>query len=134
MRAGLLPLILAFLALSLHALAEQAVPASPAPSTPDTSSSAAEVDALQQRLAASEARNAQLQNAVSERESALNARLRQENQRLQLQLEQAQADAPEPLLSQRQMWFVIGAGTALISVLIGAILRGSRRKRREWIN
>jgi hypothetical protein len=61
-------------------------------------------------------------------------RLRQENQRLKLQLKKAQADAPQPLLGDQQQWFGIGAGAALLGVILGALLRGNRRSRREWIN
>ena len=61
-------------------------------------------------------------------------RLRQDNQRLKLELKKNQASAPKPLISEQQMWFATGAGAGLLGVLIGALLRGGRRARREWLN
>ncbi|HUE91208.1 translation initiation factor 2 [Pseudomonas sp.] len=129
MRPG--PLIL-LLTLSLPAAvqAEQSPPAA--------SAAQAQIDSLEQRLAISEeqrdAMAAELQANDGERESAQLQRLRQENQRLKLQLKKAQAQAPQPLISEQQRWFAIGAGAGLLGVIIGALLRGSRRSRREWLN
>ncbi|WP_417662499.1 translation initiation factor 2 [Pseudomonas sp.] len=98
----------------------------------------ASIDALEQRLALSEDQRAQLteqlQNQNTERESVQLQRLRQDNQRLKLQLKTAQAQTPPPLISERQQWFAVGAGSGLLGVIIGAMLRGSRRSRREWTN
>jgi septal ring factor EnvC (AmiA/AmiB activator) len=98
----------------------------------------AEIDALQQRLAESEALREELQGRLQESPAAdLNAqsrRLRQENQRLKLQLKAAQAGTPQPLLSEQQTWYAIGAGSSLLAVLLGALLRGGRRPSRQWLN
>jgi hypothetical protein len=76
-----------------------------------------------------------LQNADGERESPVLARLRQENQRLKLQLKEAQASSPLPrLLTDQQQWFVIGAGVALLALLCGIFASGASRKRRQWLN
>ncbi|MDU9412912.1 hypothetical protein [Pseudomonas sp. zfem005] len=100
---------------------------------------AQELAALQQRLAESERQRnelaAQLANGTTaERDTALLARLRQENQRLKLQLKEAQADRSPRLVSDDQMWFAIGGGVALLSLLIGLFARGGRRQPRPWIN
>ncbi|MGE8497791.1 MAG: translation initiation factor 2 [Pseudomonas sp.] len=94
--------------------------------------------ALEQRLSASEqereALRAELQSNNGERETAQLQRLRQENQRLKLQLKEAQSSQPKGLLSVEQLWFAVGAGAGLLGVILGALLRGNRRSRREWIN
>lgn len=61
-------------------------------------------------------------------------RLRQENQRLRLQLKESQAQAQPRLLSEEQTWFALGAALSLVSMVFGALLRGRRKSRREWIN
>ncbi|WP_339488004.1 translation initiation factor 2 [Pseudomonas sp. EL_65y_Pfl2_R95] len=105
---------------------------------PEPATAQARIDALEQRLALSEDQrvqlNEQLQAQSSERESIQLQRLRQDNQRLKLQLKTAQAQIPPPLISERQQWFAVGAGSGLLGVIIGAMLRGSRRRRREWTN
>ncbi|MDP3976629.1 MAG: translation initiation factor 2 [Pseudomonas sp.] len=115
------------LLLSLDLQAEQ---------TPPATAEQAQIDALEQRLATSEqqreALGAKLQASADE--NAQIQRLRQENQRLKLQLKKTQADAPRPLLDDRQQWFAVGAGAALLGVILGGLLRGKRRSRREWIN
>jgi SH3 domain protein len=68
------------------------------------------------------------------RHAAQLQRVRQENQRLKLQLKDAQANSPLPLISEEQTWFAIGAAAALLGVLAGALLRGGRGTRREWLN
>jgi len=73
---------------------------------------------------------AQLQGA----ESAVVGRLRQENQRLKLQLRELQAQQPPRLLSDEQTWFATGGAVALVAFVLGALSRGRRRRRREWIN
>jgi molecular chaperone DnaK (HSP70) len=63
------------------------------------------------------------------------ARLRQENQRLKLQLQASQQApaAPAPLLGDDQQWFVTGAAVGVISFILGLLLTRGRR-RREWLN
>lgn len=134
MRPGPWSFLFALLLLPLALHAEQTPPAPAATVTAEQ----AQIAALKQRLATSEqqreALGAELQASAGERESAQLQRLRQENQRLKLHLKKAQADAPQPLLGDRQQWFVAGAGSALLGVILGALLRGNRRSRREWIN
>ena len=88
------------------------------------------MDQMEQRLAESIALVEELQNA----ESAQLQRLRQDNQRLKLQLKQTQASSQAPLISEQQMWFAVGAAAGLLGVIIGALLRSGRRKTREWLN
>ncbi|MBU3057123.1 hypothetical protein [Pseudomonas indica] len=116
--------------------AEETPPAPAASNPPLAAATAAEalVDELEQRLAESERLRQELEATISERESSQLARLRQENQRLRLQLKEAQAQQPPPLLDERQRWLAIGGGIALGGVILGALLRGRRRSRREWIN
>ncbi|WP_439858895.1 translation initiation factor 2 [Pseudomonas sp. MBLB4136] len=129
MRSGLLSLLFAIGLLPFHLHAEE---------SPGQPLAQAQIEALEQRLKISEeqreALSAELLANNSERESAQVRRLRQENQRLKLQLKKAQADSPVRLLSEQQTWFAAGAGAGLLGVLIGALLRGNRRTRREWIN
>ncbi|ATH82720.1 MULTISPECIES: translation initiation factor 2 (IF-2, GTPase) [Pseudomonadaceae] len=98
--------------------------------TPPAAAPSTEAQALQERLAQSE----QLRNEEAAGNAAQLQRLRQENQRLRLQLKESQAQTQPALLSEEQTWFALGAGLSLISVLLGALLRGSRKTRREWIN
>jgi SH3 domain protein len=132
MRSGLL--LLPLLCLPLITQAEESAPQ---PISEDTSMQA-QIDELQQRLALSEgqreALNAELQSSASEREAAQLQRLRQENQRLKLELKKVQASSPQPLISEQQMWFSIGTAAGLLGVLIGALLRRGRGSRREWLN
>ncbi|WP_137888180.1 translation initiation factor 2 [Pseudomonas sp. 2FE] len=139
MRQGPLSLLFAALLVTgqLHAEELSAAPDSNPPLAAATATQT-QIDALEQRLAESEQRRAelaaQLQSTDGERENAQLTRLRQDNQRLKLQLKQAQAEQPARLLSEQQLWFVVGAGVALVALLCGAMLRGRRRTRREWIN
>ena len=96
----------------------------------EATSAQPQIDKLEQR----EALSAELQNSGSERDTVQLQRLRQENQRLKLQLKKAQASAPQPLISEQQMWFATGAGAGLLGVIIGAFLRRGRRSRSEWLN
>lgn len=138
MRQGPLHLLLTLfcVAPALHAedaqpLAMNPVPAqitAPAPVTDSTH----QLAALQQQLAESQRQLGELQ--TGERETAQISRLRQDNQRLKLQLKQTQAEQPQRLLSEQQLWYAIGAGTALLAFIVGRLSAGGRNKRRsEWV-
>jgi hypothetical protein len=98
----------------------------------------AQIEALQRQLADSEQKRselaAQLEGSMAERENAQMARLRQDNQKLKLQLRETQSRQPKSPLNEKQTWFLVGAAASLLGVLIGALLRGSRKSRRQWIN
>ncbi|MGE8151569.1 translation initiation factor 2 [Pseudomonas vancouverensis] len=137
MRKG--PLCLMLVTLSIVAPAHGEESAEGGNSTPLSLSAGPQITELQQRLKESERQreelSKQLQNADAERESPLLARLRQENQRLKLQLKEAQANSPLPrLLTDQQQWFVVGAGVALLALLCGIFASGASRKRRQWLN
>ncbi|MFV3385476.1 translation initiation factor 2 (IF-2, GTPase) [Pseudomonas sp. NY15364] len=100
------------------------------PSEPSTPAASLDTQALEQRLAQSE----QLRNEQEASSAVQLQRLRQENQRLRMQLKESQAQAQPRLLSEEQTWFAVGAALSLISMVFGALLRGSRKTRREWIN
>lgn len=99
---------------------------------------AARISELQQRLKDSERQREellkQLQSADVERENVQLSRLRQENQKLKLQLKESQAAQPQRILSEQQQWFVAGGGVALIALLCGIFARGGRKQRRQWLN
>ncbi|MFR0690082.1 hypothetical protein ACLUTX_11840 [Enterobacterales bacterium AE_CKDN230030158-1A_HGKHYDSX7] len=100
------------------------------------------IKALEARLADSEQQRQALQAQLSapaaepdnSQDEARISRLSQENQRLKLQLREAQANQPARLLTEQQTWYVAGAGTAALAFLLGMLSRGRRRSRREWIN
>ncbi|MCW1937488.1 MULTISPECIES: translation initiation factor 2 (IF-2, GTPase) [Pseudomonas] len=100
------------------------------PSEPSAPAAPLDTQALEQRLAQSE----QLRNEQEASSAVQLQRLRQENQRLRMQLKESQAQAQPRLLSEEQTWFAVGAALSLISMVFGALLRGSRKTRREWIN
>jgi hypothetical protein len=135
--------LLACLALPLPALAEEPVTEQPAQSAvqPPAQAPAAHSE-LEQRLADSERQRAELAAQLAaqpaqqdnSQDEARIARLTQENQRLKLQLREAQANQPPRLLSEQQTWYATGAGTALLAFVLGMLSRGRRRSRREWIN
>lgn len=132
MRQGPLYLLFAALTLVSPAHAEE----EPSPTTPQIDDSAAQILSLQQQLAESERQRQALQadSEAGERDTAQLNRLRQDNQRLKLQLKQAQAQEPQRLLSEQQLWYAIGVGTALLAFVIGRLSAGGRNKRRsEWI-
>ena len=85
---------------------------------------------LEQRLAQSE----QLRSEQEASSAVQLQRLRQENQRLRMQLKESQAQSQPRLLNEEQTWFALGAALSLVSILFGALLRGRRISRREWIN
>ncbi|CAD5109683.1 hypothetical protein [Zestomonas carbonaria] len=134
MRQGPLSLLFATLLIAPSLMAEEAV-APTAPASTDT-----QLAALEQRLAESERLRTeladQLQNLSDggERDGALLTRLRQENQRLKLQLNKALAEQQPQWLDEQQQWFAAGGGVALLGVLFGSLLRGRRKARREWLN
>jgi septal ring factor EnvC (AmiA/AmiB activator) len=101
-------------------------------------STASQLTDLRQRLADSEKQREeltrQLQNADTERESIQLGRLRQENQRLKLQLKEAQSVMPARVLTEQQQWFVTGGGVAMVALLCGIFASGWRRQRRQWLN
>ena len=136
MRKGPLCLMLVTLSIVAPAHGEESAGGG---STPLSLSAGGQIAELQQRLKVSELQreelSKQLQNTDSERESAQLGRLRQENQRLKLQLKEAQASSPLPRwLTDQQQWFVIGAGVALLALLCGIFASGVTRKRRQWLN
>jgi len=136
MRQGTLCLLLVMLSIGAVAHAEETQDSGR--STPLSLSAGSQITELQQRLKESERLrdelSKQLQNSDAERESAQLARLRQENQRLKLQLKEAQASPGPRLLTDQQQWFVTGAGVALLALLCGIFASGGHRKRRQWLN
>lgn len=150
MHVGQLPLLLTAALLCSLAQAEETQragmgepspsPVADAPTAPAAANDAllAQLNQLQRQLAESERQrgelSTQLETASSERENAQLARLRQENQRLKLQLKEAQATQAPRLLSEQQTWFAVGGGVALLSLVTGLAARGGRRQRRQWIN
>ncbi|MCY1219390.1 hypothetical protein D9M68_378690 [compost metagenome] len=150
MHVGQLPPLLTAALLCSLAQAEETQPTAPAaviapapavaPAAlaPVNDALVAQFDQLKRQLADSERQrnelNARLEAASSERENAQLTRLRQENQRLKLQLKEALAAQPPRLLSEQQAWFAVGGGVALLSLITGLIARGGRRQRRQWIN
>ncbi|WP_448092150.1 translation initiation factor 2 [Pseudomonas lini] len=136
MRKG--PLCLMLVTLSIMAPAHGEESANGGSSTPLSLSAGSQITELQQRLKVSEQQreelSKQLQNTDGERESAQLSRLRQENQRLKLQLKEILASPLPRLLTDQQQWFVIGAGVALLALLCGTFASGARRKRRQWLN
>ncbi|MCO6055501.1 hypothetical protein NG726_02265 [Pseudomonas sp. MOB-449] len=105
---------------------------------PEHEAMVAQLGQLQRRLAESERQRSelstQLEATSGERENAQLARLRQENQRLKLQLKEARATQTPRLLTEQQTWFAVGGGVAILSLFTGLIARGGRRQRRQWIN
>jgi SH3 domain protein len=95
----------------------------------------AQLDQLEQRLAESERvrseLNSQLESGLAEQGNAQVARLNQDNQRLKLQLK---AQQPAKLLNEQQLWFAIGGGVALLAFMLGALARGIRKSRRDWMS
>jgi septal ring factor EnvC (AmiA/AmiB activator) len=99
---------------------------------------ASQLTELRQRLSESEKQredlSRQLQSADTERESIQLGRLRQENQRLRLQLKEAQSVTQPRVLTEQQQWFVAGGGVAMAALLCGIFASGWRRRRRQWLN
>ncbi|VVO40264.1 translation initiation factor 2 [Pseudomonas fluorescens] len=136
MRQGPLCLLLVMLSLGVAAHAEER--SDSGGSTLPSLSAGSQITELQQRLKESERLRdelyKQLQSVDSERESARLIALRQENQRLKLQLKEALASPVPRLLTEQQQWFVTGAGVALLALLCGIFASGGRRRRQQWLN
>ncbi|RMQ49524.1 hypothetical protein ALQ04_03384 [Pseudomonas cichorii] len=137
MRSGALCLLMMVLAASSQVQAEE-TSGSGTVQALHLPSSATQIAELQQRLKESERlREEQLkqaQSADAERESAQLARLRQENQRLKLQLKEAQSVASSRLLTEQQQWFIAGGGVAVIALVCGIFVGGRRKRRQQWLN
>lgn len=139
MRPSQFVLFLACAVLVQNSMAEQApVPVITSVVNAEVRAMNAQLDQLEQRLAESERLrgelSAQLEGSQAEQENAQLARLRQDNQRLKLQLKAAQAQPPKRLLSEQQEWFALGGGVAFLGFILGILARGKRRARREWAN
>lgn len=136
MRQGTLFLFVSLMLLAPRAPAEETV--ATGQSAPFSLSAGSQISELQQRLKESErqreALNRQMQETDNARESAQLSRLRQENQRLKLQLKETQATPLPRLLSDQQQWFVIGGAVALLAAVCGILVSGGHRKRRQWLN
>ena len=139
MRLSQLALIVSFSVFAQVTLAEQ----TPAPVitsvvNAEVRAMNAQLDQLEQRLAESERLrgelSAQLEGSQAEQENAQLTRLRQDNQRLKLQLKAAQAQQPERFLGEQQQWFAVGGAVAILGFILGMLARGKRRSRREWAN
>ncbi|MEK1904906.1 MAG: translation initiation factor 2 (IF-2, GTPase) [Pseudomonas sp.] len=137
MRQGsLLSLLLAGLLTTTWAAAEETVlplPAATPAATVTVASNESRISELQQQLEESERQRNELQANAGQESPQLN-RLRQDNQRLKLQLKQAQAQQPPRLLTEQQQWYAIGVGSALLAFIVGRLSAGRRNKRHsEWV-
>ena len=139
MRLSQLALVVSFSVFAQATLAEQ----TPAPVitsvvNAEVRAMNAQLDQLEQRLAESERLrgelSAQLEGSQAEQENAQLTRLRQDNQRLKLQLKAAQAQQPERFLGEQQQWFAVGGAVAILGFILGMLARGKRQSRREWAN
>lgn len=131
--------LFSLLLLSAYAAAEEsAMPVMTSQVNAEVRALNAQLDQLEQRLAESERlRNelsSQLENGQGQQESAQVTALRQDNQRLKLQLKAALAQQPPRLLNEQQQWFAVGGGVALLAFILGAVARGRRKSRRDWMN
>lgn len=139
MRHGPSSLLFAALLIAAPVVAEEVTTIAP-PAAPVLSEDLQRIAALEQRLADSERQRAELneqlqsQSAGDDRDNALLSRLRQENQRLKLQLNKALAEQQPQWLDEQQQWFAAGGAVALLGVVFGSLLRGGRKTRREWLN
>ena len=139
MRLSQLALVVSFSVFTQTSLAEQ----TPAPVitsvvNAEVRAMNAQLDQLEQRLAESERLrgelSAQLEGSQAEQENAQLTRLRQDNQRLKLQLKAAQAQQPERFLGEQQQWFAVGGAVAILGFILGMLARGKRQSRRECSN
>lgn len=76
---------------------------------------------------------AQEETTISAAGQAQLVSLRQENQRLRMQLDQEQSKAPPQLLDDQQQWFAVGGGVGVLGFLLGVLTTRGRR-RRQWLN
>ena len=138
MRQPSLTLLFLLLPLVSTVQAEEPVITPPAVTATTPSDSDTRISELERQLADSQRQrnelNNQLEGSLADRENAQMARLLQDNQKLKLQLREALSKQSQNPLNERQTWFLIGGAASLIGVLIGALLRGSRKSRRQWIN
>lgn len=136
MRSGPLCLLLAMLTVGASTQAEEL--SAPGNSKSPSVSADSQIGELQQRLKESERQREELskniQSVDTSNDSPQLSRLRLENQRLKLQLKEAQAVLPQRFLTDQQQWFVAGGGVALIALLCGIFASGWRRQRRQWLN
>ncbi len=137
MRFSQLALTVSLTVLAQTAMAEQTPPpAITSVVNAEVRAMNAQLDQLEQRLAESERLrgelSAQLEGSLAEQENAQLTRLRQDNQRLKLQLKAAQAQQPERFLSDQQQWFAIGGAVAVLGFIFGALARGKRRAKHVW--
>ena len=136
MRLSQLALVVSFSVFAQTSLAEQ----TPAPVitsvvNAEVRAMNAQLDQLEQRLAESERLRGELSAQLEgKQENAQLTRLRQDNQRLKLQLKAAQAQQPERFLGEQQQWFAVGGAVAILGFILGMLARGKRRSRREWSN
>jgi len=133
-----LTLLLVLLLPLATAQAEESDIASPAAAaTPPQTAEEIRIGELEAELAKLARQRDELLNQqesnLTELEAAKMARLRQDNQKLKLQLREALAQQPQSPLTETQKWYLLGAATALLGAAIGALLRGNRR-RRQWLN
>ena len=139
MRLSQLALVVSFSVFAQATLAEQTpTPVITSVVNAEVRAMNAQLDQLEQRLAESERLrgelSAQLEGSQAEQENAQLTRLRQDNQRLKLQLKAAQAQQPERFLGEQQQWFAVGGAVAILGFILGMLARGKRRSRREWAN
>lgn len=132
-----LTLLLVLLLPLATAHAEESAIASPETATPQQTTEQVRIGELEAELAnlvrqRDELLNQQ-ENGLAEREVAQMSHLRQENQKLKLQVREALAQQQQSPLTETQIWYLLGAATGLLGAAIGALLRGNRR-RRQWIN
>lgn len=124
--------LVAFLMLSTYAVAQEPI----APASDDNATTETDLGTLQAELARVEAeRQGLAQRLANSADNTELQKLREANRALQNRQIEDDVQAQSLLEKQRQQWFMIGAGTVLISLLLGfALARGNKRKRNEWIN
>ncbi|WAJ35899.1 translation initiation factor 2 (IF-2, GTPase) [Pseudomonas sp. GOM7] len=130
MRSISLPLLVGLLLMSATIQAEEVSPPEEPAAVSATAPGQEQIAELERRLAQSEQARGELEG----KNAALLQRLRQENQRLRLQLKESQAQVQPRLLSEEQTWFAAGGALCLVSLLLGALLRGQRKPQRGWTN
>jgi hypothetical protein len=119
----------AFLMLPVYAVAQESA-------LDDNATTETDLGTLQAELARVEAeRQGLAQRLANSADNTELQKLREANRALQNRQIEDDVQAQSLLEKQRQQWFMIGAGTVLISLLLGfALARGNKRKRNEWIN